>query len=396
MNYKWILDPDEGDEMHGSGEQPHLSTAMAAKFATAAYRFGDSYDPRRSTKEEATELIRQMLDGSGFAFVDNRSERQLSVFYNPETSHLHVAHTGTQQGHKDMWTDIKSDTYLMVGAQGFNTEQFVHRKKKTESHYLFFKPKIFTMSGHSLGGATVIDALQKSKILNKAIDQADTFNAGVSPFGPWEHIWNTGMKYFNVKESREQTKRSNKLKEVLTHHRISGDPISAIGFNSPTRGIEGEKRRYDYREVVPPERQKTFKEDPIDPHKLEYFINEDDPMYRKDMYRSSDYPARLVSERKARNKKERQSSAIDFPGEEAAAEEPTEEPESRKRSSPTSVGFFPDFTGEEAEQEPTRKRPRTRSEGPAENEGLFAMEDAYNQLNKQEKELFKEFVLEST
>lgn len=231
-------DDDEGLDLEGSGEQPHLTTAQATKFATLAYTYGSGQGDEATKRQE----VNDALEGTGWKTRWNASNRQLTAFYHEGDDHLHVAHKGTQPNSSYGMLDVVSDVKLGMANES-SSYQFNYRLKQTEKIYLNIKPKIFTMSGHSLGGATVIYALNKSKLLTDAIDQADTFNAGANP---WPSI-SENLKYLNPfkykQYKREDERRREKLNRVVTHHRIQKDVVSlSMRVKPPT----GEIRTYSF------------------------------------------------------------------------------------------------------------------------------------------------------
>lgn len=217
-------------EITGRGPQPHLSTAEAAKFATLAYVYGSG---KGNEKDKADEVARE-LEGTGFELQPRFSNRQLSVFYRARDRHLHVAHKGTQPNSMLGTLDLISDMRLAVNLQGMDY-QFRYRRGQTERAYKQYEPKIFTMSGHSLGGATVISTLRNSRFLWRAIDQADTFNAGANP---WPK-----MSLGSIFARKRERRKRKKLGAVITHHRMTGDAVSeSMKYSKPT----GEVRTYDF------------------------------------------------------------------------------------------------------------------------------------------------------
>ena len=247
--------------MKGQGAQPHLSTAEAAKFATLAYTYGSGQGNEADKRAE----VEQQLDGTGFELQPKFSNRQLSVFYRGRDQHLHVAHKGTQPNSMAGTLDLLSDYRLAINRQG-SDPQFSYRLRQTERVYQTFKPRIFTMSGHSLGGATVNYTLNNSRMLWRAIDQADTFNAGANP---WPKL--TFASIFRRKQERRKRK---KLESVVTHHRMTGDLVSeSMKYKKPV----GEVRTYNF------EPTGNVVKTALDSHHLDLF---DDP---SDSYKTTGY-----------------------------------------------------------------------------------------------------------
>ncbi len=224
--------PPDASDLEGRGPQPHLSTSESALFATLAYVYGSG----KGDEETKIQEVEERLEGTGFKLQPSFSNRQLSVFYKatPQKTHLHIAHKGTQPNSVMGMLDVISDYRLAINAQG-RDYQFRYRLTATERAYRHFRPRIFTMSGHSLGGATVIHTLHNSSFLWRAIDQVDTFNAGANPFPKISF-----GRFFKPKTHRKKIK---KLDNVVTHHRMTGDLVSvSMKHEKPT----GEVRTYDF------------------------------------------------------------------------------------------------------------------------------------------------------
>jgi hypothetical protein len=270
--------------MEGAGEQLHLSTAEAAKFATIAYTYGSGQGSEADKRAQAE----SELEGTGWKILYNFSNRQLTALYNDKKDHLHVAHKGTQPNSTMGMMDLVSDVKLGLGNES-KSYQFNYRLGQTEKIYNSVKPQIFTMSGHSLGGATVIYALEKSKLLTDAIDQADTFNAGASP---WPRI-SENLKYLNPFKykalKREDARRKEKLNRVVTHHRIEKDFVSvSMRARPPT----GEIRMYPLAEAMGDDRKDDLKKMNIvskglEAHHLDHFT--DDSKTHMTNFKSTNY-----------------------------------------------------------------------------------------------------------
>ena len=268
--------------MEGSGEQPHLTTGQAARFATLAYTYGSGQGDEASKRAE----VEQELQGTGWRMMYNRSNRQLSTLYNEKEDHLHIAHKGTQPNSTMGMMDLASDVKLAFGKES-SSYQFNYRKNETERIYNLVKPKIFTMSGHSLGGATLIYALENSALLTDAIDQADTFNAGASPFPRIK----ADLRYLNPFRwkslNRRNNRRKRKLQKVVTHHRMEKDFVS---ISMRVRAPAGEIRMYPLKEAVGPDRKDELKKMNIaakglEAHHLDHF--DDDGKAHMSNYKSS-------------------------------------------------------------------------------------------------------------
>lgn len=203
----------------GSGTQAYMDTPTSAKLAKAAYQYGDFYGTEKQRKNNTNELIKE----TGFRLLPRFSGRQISVFAKTLPgggTHLHIAHKGTRVGTIGGLRDLVSDARIAVG--DYNDGQFEERRKDSEKAVLTYNPDVLTMSGHSLGGATISEAILRSKILRQRVNQADTFNAASSPFFGGPHR-------LDLSDSAEE-----RLNDVMTHHRIKHDIASkGLKYKAP-------------------------------------------------------------------------------------------------------------------------------------------------------------------
>jgi hypothetical protein len=276
--------PPPSDNLKGAGEQPHLTTGEAAKFATLAYTYGSG---QGSESDKRAQVLSE-LEGTGWEMRFDMSNRQLSTLYKKSEDHLHVAHKGTQPNSTFGMMDIVSDVKLGLARES-SSYQFNYRLKETEKIYQSIKPAIFTMSGHSLGGATVIYTLENSKLLRDAVNQADTFNAGASP---WPRVGQK-LKYLNPFKwkslRRRERRKKKKLGSVVTHHRMEKDFVS---ISMRARPPYGEIRTYPLKEAVGPDRKGELKKMNIvskglEAHHLDHF--DDDAKAHMSNYKSTNY-----------------------------------------------------------------------------------------------------------
>lgn len=196
----------------GGGSQPIMDTRTSAMLAQAAYTFGGS----AGTEDEREENTNREVASTGFKLVRSRSDRQMSVFERTTPDgkkHVHIAHKGTQPTTVSGARDLISDARIATGNSSWDS-QFNERLRRSENAVREMAPEVVTMSGHSLGGATVGDSLTRSKLLRNSVDQADTFDAGATP----------GRT--NMKTSGLEKEERDKLWDSLTHHRMKHDLVS--------------------------------------------------------------------------------------------------------------------------------------------------------------------------
>lgn len=199
-------------QLRGGGSQAHLSTQDSAKLAQAAYIYGDS----AGTEEERHKNTDAAVASTGFKLLPRFSGRQMSVFAKQLPTggvHLHIAHKGTQPSSLAGARDLLSDVRIAMGS-AMGDSQFNERLRTSEKAVKSYNPQVLTMSGHSLGGATMNDSIVRSKLLRKRVDQADSFDAGASPF-----FSNTAAMFLGKKDKQ-------KLADTMTHHRMRHDLVS--------------------------------------------------------------------------------------------------------------------------------------------------------------------------
>jgi hypothetical protein len=196
----------------GRGSANLLTTQESALLAQAAYKYGDTY----GTEDDRARDTDAMVAPLGFKLARNFSGRQMSVFKKrkPDGSFwIHIAHKGTQPKNLAGIRDIISDMRIATGTAMWDS-QFQERLRNSERAVMHFNPTTLTMSGHSLGGATMNDTVVRSKLLRQRVNQADSFDAGASPF------------FSNTTSALLGKKDKEHLNDVLTHHRMRHDLVS--------------------------------------------------------------------------------------------------------------------------------------------------------------------------
>jgi hypothetical protein len=195
----------------GSGNQPYLDTQTSAILAEAAYTFGSSYGTKNQRKEDTNDRI----SATGFKVLPRFSGPQLTVFAKTLPGggiHVHVAHKGKRTSNMAEMRELISDARQLMASPHY--EQFTERMKVTEAAVNAYNPQIFTMSGHSFGGATMSDTIVRSGLIRKRLDQADSFNAASSPF------------FKRVEQENLSPEEVVELAEKVTHHRQEHDLMS--------------------------------------------------------------------------------------------------------------------------------------------------------------------------
>lgn len=152
---------------------------------------------------------------AGYTRNNELSTPDVSVFKHDTNPHHIVAHRGTDLQAKTAGRDIKHDFRLLFGNANHDSVQ-KKRTKQTEHAYRQIKEAHPThdihLVGHSLGGHTSHQTLAKNDFVRNNTASAHTFNAGSSPL--------------QSKPLAKTNKNFQQVKDLSTHHRISGDMIS--------------------------------------------------------------------------------------------------------------------------------------------------------------------------
>ena len=188
-----------------------ISRSDAALFADETYNMlGDD------SKAKRVKQINRRIKKTGYVVDRKNSGRDVLTLVNPETQSVHVAHRGTDLRRFD---DLKADIGIAYGATK-NRKQFQTRTRKTQKALQDYPDHYASLSGHSYGGTSVYRTLVSlPEEARERIADAQTFNAGTTV----------------IKEADDLSpEATSSLKKKLTHHRVSGDVISAsMKVNKP-------------------------------------------------------------------------------------------------------------------------------------------------------------------
>ena len=107
--------------------------------------------------------------------VDKRSDHNVLGMYNYDRDHLVINHLGT-----DKPADVLSDLIQATPLNRLDPQADSRRKKTKDIINHYPNTKRTTLTGHSYGGATVLDALSKSPSLEKHVTDVHLFNPYIS------------------------------------------------------------------------------------------------------------------------------------------------------------------------------------------------------------------------
>lgn len=148
--------------------------------------------------------------------VNELSSADISTFKHNVHNNYIIAHRGTDLASETKGKQIKADLGILLGNRDQNklhkkrtreTEKIIREIKKTDPEH-----KVY-LTGHSLGGSTAHHAMIKNPYVRDNVTQLHTFNAASSPLQ---------SKGLSPKHKGYAT-----IERKSTHHRISGDEISA-------------------------------------------------------------------------------------------------------------------------------------------------------------------------
>lgn len=179
-----------------------LSAKEAAKITSAHYNFDEwSHDPKTMESKIKEELpkdfyINYGLSNRGVMVAERGNQRVISI-------------KGTDPKNK---SDLLSDLQLAMGLHKSNI-QFRQRKNEIKNIMRRDPDKEYFLTGHSLGGSVITNALASSPSILRNVKKAYTFNSGGTP--AFEAM---------LKPRKENVTMIN---EKLEHHKTKADAISA-------------------------------------------------------------------------------------------------------------------------------------------------------------------------
>jgi hypothetical protein len=181
-----------------------LSSKDAAKITSAHYNFDEwSHDPKTMETKMSQDLpkdfyINYGLSNRGVMVAERGNQRVISV-------------KGTDPKNR---SDILSDVQLALGLHKSNI-QFRERKNEIKNIIRNDPTKEYILTGHSLGGSIITNAMASSPSILRNVTKAYTFNSGSSP------AFEAMLKPRKENESM--------IHEKIEHHKTKADVISATG-----------------------------------------------------------------------------------------------------------------------------------------------------------------------
>jgi hypothetical protein len=223
-----------------------------------------SYDMVKSgNKTKRIDGINKTIAHTGFTADSNLSNRDILYLKNNKTGEHHIAVRGTDASSRGLkkTQDIMTDLKFAMGKESHDK----HFKKKINRINNLVKQtpedaKI-TMSGHSLGGGVVTEALKSKKNIREKVSHTDTYNAAFSPF---------------TKKASKAVQKS--LKDDVVHHRTKYDAVSASSAvnNSVGTVVEHETKENKHIKHVPKVLEHAIESvQQLKHHTIDNFIDEE-------------------------------------------------------------------------------------------------------------------------
>ena len=179
-----------------------LSAKEAAKITSAHYNWDEwSHDPKTMESKIKSELP------EGYRVNYGLSNRGVMVAEKGNQSIISVK--GTHPTNK---SDLLSDLQLALGLHKSNI-QFRERKNEIKNIMRRNPEREYYLTGHSLGGSIITNALASSPSILRNVKKAYTFNSGGTP--AFEMM---------LKPRKENVTMVN---EKLEHHKTKADVISS-------------------------------------------------------------------------------------------------------------------------------------------------------------------------
>jgi hypothetical protein len=193
-----------------------------------------AYTHRKRGRVAEKEKIRILdsLAKKGYQLDSDLSDRETSVFVNPETKQVMIAHRGTDLSDpKTFLKDLKSDGNILIGKTR-RDKRFLEAEEKFNQVKGKYSPEEYQLNvtGHSLGGALAKHVNQRHE---GEIARDVNFSRGSSPFPGW-----LGKK--TAKPQDNQVDISNAFDPISLGARMQGgnqvvdttlrDPLDAHGL----------------------------------------------------------------------------------------------------------------------------------------------------------------------
>jgi len=187
-----------------------MSVSDPAILAAATYRMDGAGDKETRIKA-AQDYIDEQGNEEGWEIDPKYSNRDILVFTTDDK--IHISHKGTSPLRKK---DLIADLGIAIGREQRN-KTFTKRKTQTINALKAYPDKEASASAHSLGGSTLYNATASNKYIGERLKKIDTYNQGISPFSG------------RISKAKERD-----LKDKVTIHRTTGDPVSASAIaNKP-------------------------------------------------------------------------------------------------------------------------------------------------------------------
>jgi hypothetical protein len=232
-----------------------------ARFSKASYEMVKSGD-----KNKRVNNINKSISDTGFEVVPHLSNRDILYLKNDKTKEHHIAVRGTDASSRGLkkTQDVLTDVKFAMGQEAH--DKHFNKKVNRINNLVKEVPSDYklSLSGHSLGGGVVSEALKKKQNVKNRVDEARTFNSAFSPFS-----------------SDPSKATQKKLKDKVIHHRTRHDVVSASSMNHNKLGtvVEQESKDMKHIKYIPKPLQHAFESvDQLRHHTIDQFIGPNEPV----------------------------------------------------------------------------------------------------------------------
>lgn len=201
-----------------------------AIFSKTVYKYNTNDDETKRAEDVTNELKKHDVN---YSFLNDLSNRDIGVFKSNDDNTYHIAHRGTDVNSKKKYKDINTDATVLYKHTSSN--QLDNRSKYTNDLIDHIKKndpnsKIH-LSGHSLGGLSVLHSINENKNLINNIDSVSLFN----PLLPL---------------NKKKNKMNDEQKDKITIHRVKDD-IPSYFFNLTNYDVKTYKQKQNNIKHVP-------------------------------------------------------------------------------------------------------------------------------------------------
>lgn len=230
---------------------------MPAEFAEASYILND----KQLNKQDRIDKANEKLSDTGYQ-VHPDSGRDVQLFVHSDGKKGVIAHRGTDFNGNRAIKDVRADLAYMTGNETVFSKEFSKRASKTKKILKKIDPNMhITMTGHSLGGASVNHSLLKEPDIRNRVDNVELYN-------PLLH--HAGSSKVHTKRHEHKKDVDDQLNNLITIHRTKNDLASD---QKPQHGkVKNYKQKFHSTRRTNPFRDVFDKVEQLSAHSLRNFL----------------------------------------------------------------------------------------------------------------------------